>query len=588
MSDTQTPVSPWQFWLTWFALIAAYFSSAQLGLWLASLPGNISPFWPPSGIALAALLIGGLRLWSGVFIGSVLVETFSSTSYSWVSLLVIPGISLGNTLEAVLAAALIRELNPRPHRNHDDLTSVFVFSVAALITPLFSALLGTASLFLGGYVQDDDLYAIIWQTFWKSAVVGILIFTPLVLSWYQFICQFQLSLLRILEVGGFAASLLLLTLLTFAWNYPLEYLYLPLLMWLSFRFQPPFTFLCLAALSVVATIATTQGQGPFVQAANNAALLQVQSFIGALAFTLLLLIASIEERRQAYQKLQESHTQLTQAVEGRTVELCRANTEILSLNLQLQKENARMSTELAVAWALQQLVLPKSEHLETIEQLEIAGMMQPATEVGGDYYDVLPLPGRVLLSVGDVAGHGLASGVVMLMVQTCVRTLAACNIIEPRLFFQALNQVIYENLKRMEADKHLTLVLLIYEKEGIMRISGQHEEILLVKNAQVQRLDTINLGFIVGLRPTIGEFVKHLEFTLQPGDGVVVYTDGITEALNHQEEAYSVERLCALIEANWHKTSAEICSTVSDDVYGHLCGKALEDDLTLLIAKRKP
>ncbi|HCA97976.1 MAG TPA: hypothetical protein DEP38_26245, partial [Cyanobacteria bacterium UBA9226] len=105
-----------------------------------------------------------------------------------------------------------------------------------------------------------------------------------------------------------------------------------------------------------------------------------------------------------------------------------------ALNEKLKAENIRLSAELEVTRKLQKMILPKQEELDAIEELEIAGFMEPADEIGGDYYDVFSENGRVKISIGDVTGHGLESGVVMLMTQTAVRTLQESNQTDPVQF----------------------------------------------------------------------------------------------------------------------------------------------------------
>jgi len=109
---------------------------------------------------------------------------------------------------------------------------------------------------------------------------------------------------------------------------------------------------------------------------------------------------------------------LEEKVEERTAQLAQANQEITELNEQLKEENLRMSRELEVSRQLQQMLLPKKEELQQIEGLDIVGFLEPADEVGGDYYDVLKCHGRVLIGIGDVTGHGLESGVLAIMAQT--------------------------------------------------------------------------------------------------------------------------------------------------------------------------
>ncbi len=264
------------------------------------------------------------------------------------------------------------------------------------------------------------------------------------------------------------------------------------------------------------------------------------------------------------------------------------------LNLKtLIAENARMSAELDVARRLQQMVLPKPFELDGIKQLDIACHMQPADEVGGDYYDILPYEGGLKIGIGDVTGHGLESGVLMLMAQTAIRTLITHNETEPKRFLSVLNRTIYDNIQRMQLDRMMTLSLIDY-CDGRMRISGQHEEVLLVRrNGEVQRLDTIDLGAFVGITEDISDFISEVEAVLEPGDGAVLYTDGIIESRPGGtdptvENLYGLDRLCDVVSRHWHLPAEEIRWAVIEDVRQHV-GKRnkIDDDWTLLIFKQK-
>jgi len=285
-------------------------------------------------------------------------------------------------------------------------------------------------------------------------------------------------------------------------------------------------------------------------------------------------------------QLRELFGNLEAKVEERTAALEQAYAEITTLNQRLSSENIRMGTELEVTRKLQQMVLPHEYELEQITELDIACFMEPATEVGGDYYDVLQHNDRVKISIGDVTGHGLESGVLMLMVQTAVRTLLLNNVTDSQTFMSILNRVIYDNVKRMRSDKNLTLSILDYH-HGKLSMTGQHEEVLLVKkNGHVQRIDTIDFGFMVGLEKDISQFFGKLEVELKMGEGIVLYTDGITEAFNHTRKVYTVERLCTVIEQHWHKTAQEVLAAIISDVRTHIDSDTLQDDITLLVIKQ--
>jgi len=273
-------------------------------------------------------------------------------------------------------------------------------------------------------------------------------------------------------------------------------------------------------------------------------------------------------------------------IQQRDEELAHANQEISHLNHQLKAENRRMSAELDIAQTLQQLVLPRQSELDAVAELDIAAYMEPADEVGGDYYDVLAHEGQVVIGIGDVTGHGLESGVLMIMVQTAVRALLTSNTGQPKDFLRALNSTIYQNVSRMSSDKNLTIALLDY-KSGKLRFSGQHEELLLVRqNGQIESIDTMELGFIVGIVDDITEYIQQVELDLQQGDGVVLYTDGITEAFNQQGKQYGLTRLCETISQHWQQPAANIKNAVIADVRAHIGQARVYDDITLLVLKQ--
>jgi sigma-B regulation protein RsbU (phosphoserine phosphatase) len=294
-----------------------------------------------------------------------------------------------------------------------------------------------------------------------------------------------------------------------------------------------------------------------------------------------------QQLRESFIALEVAKQELEQRVEQRTAELNEANQEITLLNQRLKAENLRMRAELEVTRQLQQMILPKQEELSQISKLEIAGFMEPAEEVGGDYYDVLQDKGLIKIGIGDVTGHGLESGVLMIMVQTAVRTLLANNETDPVKFLNVLNRVIYDNVQRMNSDKNLSLALLDYQ-EGVLCLSGQHEEMIVVRSGgQVERIDTIDLGFPIGLEADIADFVAQIKVALNVGDVVVLYTDGITEAENLSGVRYGIERLCAIASNNWYQSAEEIKQAVIDDVRRHIGEQRVYDDITLLIIKQK-
>jgi serine phosphatase RsbU (regulator of sigma subunit) len=293
-------------------------------------------------------------------------------------------------------------------------------------------------------------------------------------------------------------------------------------------------------------------------------------------------------------RLQESYTGLEEKVELRTRELraaleqnARLFQEVEEKGKQLEAANLRMRAELDFVGQMQQLVLPTPDELAAIDGLDIAAFMEPADEVGGDYYDVLHTDGVVTIGIGDVTGHGLESGMLMVMTQAAVRTLQELRESDPVRFLDTLNRTLYHNVQRMRSDKNLTLALLTYA-QGQVRISGQHEEAIIVRHGgAIERIDTLDLGFPLGLEADIARFVRHISVALQSGDGVVLYTDGITEAADMHYRLYGIDRLCTVISQHWAGAAQDIQSAVIADVRCHIGAQKVFDDITLVVVKQR-
>lgn len=287
-------------------------------------------------------------------------------------------------------------------------------------------------------------------------------------------------------------------------------------------------------------------------------------------------------------EIQRYTTRLEDLVEARTNELARANQEVIELNRRLKAENLRMGAELDVARKLQMMVLPKERELQGIPELEISGYMRPADEIGGDYYDVLYERDLVKIGIGDVTGHGLESGVVMLMVQSIVRTLLDSGNYHPARFLQIINGVLHKNVNRIDTDKNLSLAFLDYQ-HGVFTLSGQHEEVIIVRvDGTMERIDTVDLGFPVAMEPDIQDFVSTREIVLDEGDTLVLFTDGVTEADDMQKVQYGIERLCDSAVKHHHLSAHAMCAKIVSDLEQHIGQQTVYDDITVLVVRQLP
>ncbi|MDJ1182729.1 SpoIIE family protein phosphatase [Roseofilum casamattae] len=252
----------------------------------------------------------------------------------------------------------------------------------------------------------------------------------------------------------------------------------------------------------------------------------------------------------------------------------------------LKAENLYLNAEIDIIRRMQEMVLPPASELESISSLDIAGFMEPAEDVGGDYYDILANGDRLKIGIGDVTSHGLESCLIMIMAQTAIRTLQESEQTDPVEFLSIVNRTLYRNIERMNSDKSMTLALLDYS-HGRLCVSGQHEETIVVRHdGKIERIDTMDLGLPVGLELEITQFIAYHEIELNPGDVVVLYTDGIPEAPNSQRVRYGIDRIAEVTCANRHLSAREICQAVLQDVREHIGQYKVFDDMAFVALKQ--
>ena len=274
-----------------------YFIGAELGLSLASLHENVTPVWPPTGIAIAALLIFGPRVWPGVFVGALAANLPTSLPAVFAF-----GIAIGNTLEA-LAAWFLLKRSKRWRNSFDSVGDVMTFIVyAAILATLVSATIGSFSVWLGDPREQGGFVAL-WLTWWMGDGFGALIVSPLILSWSS---SRRINPKDMPEIASLFVLLVIVVLVVFGgWfpgpvkTYPLAYLCLPCLLWAALRFDQRIVTSVIVLMASVAVWGLKHGYGPFVQPSDNISLLLLISFVGTTSLMTLLVAAVTTERKNA-------------------------------------------------------------------------------------------------------------------------------------------------------------------------------------------------------------------------------------------------------------------------------------------------
>lgn len=284
------------------------------------------------------------------------------------------------------------------------------------------------------------------------------------------------------------------------------------------------------------------------------------------------------KRRVVYELLREL---ISAALRG--AELVRRVAEEAAQREKAEKE--RLERELEIATHIQTSILPRDF---SVENLDIAAIMVPATEVGGDYYEVLPGPGGCWLGIGDVAGHGLRSGLVMMMLQSVVAALGRDDFdAAPRQLVQIVNAVLYDNVRnRLQQDEHATLTLIRYFADGRLVFAGAHEDLVIWRAATGQCERIATQGTWVGATRDIAAETEDQHAHLEPNDLLLLFTDGALEATNQSGEPFGLDRLCAELEAVAREPVERIRDRLLASVQSFLAVQ--DDDIALLVARYHP
>lgn len=287
------------------ALTVVYLVAGKLGLRLASIHASATAVWPCTGIALAAFLMLGYRVWPAILAGAFLVNLTTAGS-----ILTSIGIATGNTLEGVAGCYLVSRF-AGGQRAFEKAQNVFKFALlAGMVSTAVSATVGVMTLAFAGFA-DWSRYGAIWSTWWLGDGVGAVVVTPLLILWWQN-PRLDWNRRQIFELLFLFSGLFLTGQIVFGGlfhaelkNYPFEYLCIPFLIWAAFRFgrRKAATATCL--LAAIATWGTLRGFGPFARESQNTSLLLVQTFMGIVAVTSLALAAEVSERRLAEDHVRE-------------------------------------------------------------------------------------------------------------------------------------------------------------------------------------------------------------------------------------------------------------------------------------------
>jgi len=252
------------------------------------------------------------------------------------------------------------------------------------------------------------------------------------------------------------------------------------------------------------------------------------------------------------------------------------------LRTELRKARDALWGEMELAKKIQTSILPKNGRLG---EYQIAAVMKPASEVGGDYYDFFETEsGEKWATIGDVSGHGVDSGLVMMMTQTSIFSiLNRTSGYSPSKMLSSINSVIRKNIFRLDMKRYMTLIALkLGEKK--LTVAGKHQDILIMRSRS-RKVEVVSTnGTWIGIADKIGDFTKDHEIKISKGDMILLFTDGASEAADRDGELFGDERIIQSFKKNSSLPINEIIQAILNEIDEFQAEQ--DDDITLMIIKK--
>ena len=613
--------------------------------------------WPPTGIAVAALLLGGYRLWPGVFLGA-----FISNATSHEPLLTAAGIAVGNTLGPLLGVFLLRRLagfDNRLERVRDVLSLVALGSVLAMTV---TATNGVLNLALARIVPWEDYWSV-WRLWWVGDAMGVLLIAPLILTWGTSWRHTDMRPRRLLELVVLGAGLLIAAGFLFTKNLPFDYPLYPFVIWAALRFQQRATTLAVVAIAAFMVWGTVHGFGSYTNGSLDHRLMLLVTSMAVLAVTGLVLSAATTERRQVSVQLQAAELRFRMLAEvvpqmvwtadasgwidwynhrwyeytGQTPEqsagwgwqgahhpddfqrvikdwprsigtgepfniesrilrrdgsfrwfLMRAEPlrdksgsiiRWYGTHTDIDEQKRAQQHSERIAERLQAAFLPG--RLPVRADLRFDALYLPAESeelIGGDWYDAFELPdGRIVVSIGDVVGHGAGAAATASRIRHGIFALAY-DTADPAQILEKINSIL---LHQETALATALIAVIRTDLAGMTYASAGHPP-PIVASSLVTAQSLPFGGLPLGVSKTLG--LANTTVRLERDAVMLFYTDGVTEFRREIEHA----------EARLHDAATQLVSeattggpaaTVQRAVMG---SERPRDDAVIIVAQLAP
>jgi integral membrane sensor domain MASE1 len=508
-----------------------YTACGKLGLNLAFATRSVTAIWPPTGIALTALVLGGYRFWPAVTLGALLTNI--DTGVPAVTVL---GITCGNTLEALAGAYLLRDVagfRPSFPRVRDVLALI---GFGAVLSTTVSATIGVSSLLIGGAISFTHATSV-WRTWWLGDMGGDLIVAPALLV----AATYRPSIRppgRIPEAVALTAVLAATGVLVFSTSVSVTYVIFPLLTWAALRFWQPGATGASLVVASIAVAFTANGKGPFAMSGPDDRLLLAQTFAAVAGMTSLVLAVVTSARRRAEQ------------------------------------------AEHRIAQRLQRDLGP--DPVPRIAGWEVASFYQPAgaigVEVGGDFFDFYPTDSGWIVLLGDVTGKGVEAAAMTAAMRHGARV--ASQLGEgPGAILSRLDEALRQQPTLAPCS---ALCARLLERDVMISCAGHPPPLVVRDDGRVRELD--GGGPLLGLVPG-GEWPERT-ISIGGHETLFFYTDGVTDTRG-ESERFGERRLRALLASNASLAPASLLAELESALGGFQLG-GQDDDTAALALRPRP
>lgn len=515
----------------------AYFAAARFGLSLAFTTKQVTTVWPPTGIALVAFLVWGIRVWPGVLIAALVANAMT-----YEGLTTALGIAVGNTGAGVLGATILTRCGFAP--GFRRVRDVCAFVAVAAVTPLVSATNGVVNLTSHGLVDWSAFWSV-WSVWWVGDAMGILLFAPLLLTWPARLPAVP-SRRRALEAAAVAVGLVLvvnttLTDAVFETGSPHQlYAVFPFLIWAALRFGAAASAWAVVVVGAVVVSGTVNDRGPFATGSIDQRLATLELFLAVAALVGMTLAAVMAERDDAQAALRGANGELERRVTERTRDLERAHAGLA----QVIAENSPNGAIVMFDRDLRLLtVRGEGLNLIGIDPTAVEGLML------GDAFDAAtvatlePLIRRSLAGIDvrhQLALRGRQINVALIPLRSETGSVVAATLIGEDVTAQHRTERALR-ISEHRRNEALAQLLEAQEEERVRIAADLHDDTIQAMTAALLRLDSAERILTPGdqahervtrARATLGEAIERtrkLTFNLRPQ---LLEAEGLTAAVS--------------------------------------------------------